>query len=309
MPAASKCPMIRSIVEILAEKGPLTGSELLEETGADGFSVWREARKTPEFILSSVARHYLRLDRRLKELSRISPSIFREFLTYTVIGLEEQKEEIERSSEALSSHIEKVSKEKIELAYEVMCAIGSASDPVFPLEKSVCVIIAGDIVYCMAHDVPRPERSTGKLVRGSDIDLVVVADENIPEHVLKRVDDLIYKEKYKLLVTPHIREEIDYVVKGIDRVKEQLLFDNFGRILACKILQEGTLLYGNSFLFSRIKAMLRESGITERLMEMENSARASRKEAEERLMQLPAESLTEEDRNLFYPADESEEFD
>jgi len=299
----------RSIIEILEKKGPLTGSELIEESGAEGFSVWRKARKSHEIILSSVARHYLRLDRRLKELSRISPSIFREFLTYTVVGLEKQREAIERKCASLSSHIEKVSKEKIELAYEVMCAIGSEADPLFPLEKAVCVIIAGDIVYCMAHDVPRPERSTGKLVRGSDIDLVVVADDGIAEHVIKRIDDLIYQEKYRLLVTPHIREEIDYVVKGIDKVKEQLLFDNFGRILACKILQEGTLLYGNSSLFSRIKAMLKETGLTGRLLEMENCARAFRRQAEERLMQLPLESLTEEDRNLFYPADESEEFD
>jgi hypothetical protein len=301
--------MAESIAEILAERGPLTGSELLEAARADGFSIWREARKTPGIILSSVARRYLRLDRRLKDLSRISPSIFREFLTYTVVGLEEQREAIERRCDALSAHIEKVSKEKIELAYGLMCAIGSSADTVFPLDKAVCVIIAGDIVYCMAHDVPRPERSTGRLVRGSDIDLVVVADENIPEHVLKRVDDLIYKEKYRLLITPHIREEIDYVVKGIDRVREQLLFDNFSHILACKILQEGTLLYGNGFLFSRIKTMLRDSGVTGRLLEMENSARIFRREAEERLMQLPAEDLSEEDRNLFYPADESEEFD
>ncbi len=301
--------MTESIVEILEKKGPLTGSELLEEAKADGFSVWREARKSHEIILSSVARRYLRLDRRLEDLSRISPSIFREFLTYTVIGTEKQREAIERRCASLSSHIEKVSKEKLELAYELMCVIGAAADPSFPLEKIVSVIIAGDIVYCMAHDVQRPERSTGRLVRGSDIDLVIVADEDVPEHVLKRVDELIYREKYRLLIAPHIREEIDYVVKGIERVKEQLLFDNFSRMLACKILQEGTLLYGNGSLFSRIKAMLRDSGVTERLLEMENSARTFRGEAEERLMQLPAESLSELDRNLFYPADESEEFD
>ena len=29
----------------------------------------------------------------------------------------------------------------------------------------------------MAHDVPRPERSTGELVKGSDIDLVVVLED------------------------------------------------------------------------------------------------------------------------------------
>ena len=35
-------------------------------------------------------------------------------------------------------------------------------------------MIAGDVVFEMAHLEPRPESSTGKLVKGSDLDIVVV---------------------------------------------------------------------------------------------------------------------------------------
>jgi hypothetical protein len=45
-------------------------------------------------------------------------------------------------------------------------------------------------------------------------------------------------------MAPHVREEIDYVVKDLDRVREQMRFDTFKRMVACKILQEGIFLYG-----------------------------------------------------------------
>jgi len=39
----------------------------------------------------------------------------------------------------------------------------------------------------MAHDVPRPEMSTGKLVKGPDIDIVVVVDDLFPERLTERL--------------------------------------------------------------------------------------------------------------------------
>jgi hypothetical protein len=300
-------PLKEAIFKTLREKGPLTGGELLSLTGGEGFRLWRACRSLPEINQMSVARRYLRLDKRLSGLSRISPSIYREFLTYTIIGLRGSEGEMEDRTKTLSAHIEAVSKAKVNLAYEVMCAISERAD--FLLDKGMCVIIAGDIVYCMAHDVPRPERSTGRMVRGSDIDMVVVADDHVPERHLTRLDELIYQEKYRILITPHIREEIDYVVKDLNKVREQLGFDTFGRMLACKIMQEGTLLFGSEDLFNRIKTMLRKSGVTHRLEEMERLARDERKAAEERLMDIGFDELSPEERGLFYPSEESEEFE
>ncbi len=116
-------------------------------------------------------------------------------------------------------HIEGVSRAKIALAYNVVSGLSNRLASEVALEEWACFIIAGDIVYNMAHDVDRPERSTGKLVRGSDMDVVVIVDDECREGLLKRIDDTMFEEKYRLLITPHIREEIDYVVKNLSRVK------------------------------------------------------------------------------------------
>ena len=159
----------------------------------------------------TIGRRYLRLDRRVAGYARLSPSVWREFLTYTVVGRREDWEGIEKRAQALIAHTESVSRKKSELAYRVVSALGGRLEALIggPLEG--CFLIAGDIVHNMAHDVPRPERSTGKMVRGSDLDLVVVLADGVPDRLRERLDDAIFQEKHRLLITPHLREEIDYV--------------------------------------------------------------------------------------------------
>jgi len=98
------------------------------------------------------------------------------------------------------------------------------------------------------------------------------------------MDEMIYREKQNVLMTPHLREEMDYVVKDLARVREQMGFDTFKRMVACKILQESTLLFGNQDLFKTIKSMLQEQGITEKLVRMEDQAAIFRRDAEATLL-------------------------
>ena len=179
---------------------------------------------------------------------RDSPSILRSFLTYSVIGLSGLRNRLEERAAQLLSHIEAVSRSKLDVAFQTVSGLASELDGI---EKEACFIIAGDIIYNMAHDVPRPERSTGKLVNGSDMDMVVLVSDDCPESYMNRLDEAIYREKHNLLLAPHLREELDYVVKPFSRVREQVRFDSFSHVLACKILQEGAFLYGNELLFSR----------------------------------------------------------
>jgi len=172
-----------------------------------------------------------------------------------------------------------------------------------------CFILAGDIVYNMAHDVPRPERSTGKLVKGSDLDLVVIVDDLFRKKSIERLDEAIYREKYRLLITPHMREEIDYVVKDLDRVRQQVRFDTYRHMVACKILREGTLLYGSEKIFHQVKSMLKAHGIIEKLNALETWAKTYRKTAEEVLLHEDPDEMREGNLNLFYPSEESEEFE
>jgi hypothetical protein len=169
--------------------------------------------------------------------------------------------------------------------------------------------LAGDIVYNMAHDVPRPERSTGRMVNGSDMDLVVVVDDLCDDDMLRRLDESILKEKLRLLSAPHIREEVDYVVKKLEVVREQVKFNTFKRMLACKILHEGAFLYGNEKLFSTIKELLKKAKIPERLEKLEEKARELRKFSEQYLLTEEISRIKEEDLHHFYPTEESEEFE
>jgi hypothetical protein len=226
-----------------------------------------------------------------------------------VVGIQGTPNPLEQKARKLISHIEEVSRAKLELVYRVVSGLASWFESEWSLDHQVCFIIAGDIVFNMAHDVPRPERSTGKLVTGSDMDLVVIVDDQFPEDMMKRLDDAIYQEKYRLLMTPHLREEIDYIVKKLERVREQVRFDCFRHMVACKILQEGTFLYGSEHLFSTAKALLQEHGVTERLNVLEKRAKAFRKEAEKYLLREDPKKIKEESLCLFYPTEESDEFE
>ncbi len=235
--------------------------------------------------------------------------ILREFLTYSVVGFSRDPFPLSQRVAKIDAHIREVSKGKSELAYNIIAARANRFEQEFPFRDHVCFILAGDIVYNMAHDVPRPERSTGKLVKGSDLDIVIITDDLFPKKTIERLDEAIYREKYRLLITPHLREEIDYVVKDFERVRQQVRFDTYRHMVACKILREGTLLYGSEDLFSTIKEMLRKQGVTEKLNDLENRARIFRRNAERDLLNKDPEKIREDYHDLFYPTEESEEFE
>ena len=301
--------MEKQILALLEKEGPLTGAEVWNHIGGNGLLLWRTCLLSNAVAMGRVGTRYLRLDRRVPGFSRLSPSIFREFLTYCVLGRKEEENAVQEKRRVVQTHIEEVSRAKLDLAYRTMCSLASHLASEISIDEHACFIIAGDIVHAMAHDVPRPERSTGKLVNGSDMDIVVVVPDDFPESTMTRLDDAIFREKHRLLITPHVREEIDYVLKRTARVRKQLKFDTFRHKLACKIMQEGAFLCGSEELFHEIKVLLRESGVAGELEVMERQARVFRKEAEHYLLHEDTKRILEESLSLFYPADESEEFE
>jgi hypothetical protein len=301
--------MEKKIIAVLDDKGPLTGAEMLETLGDDALLLWRACRRSKQVAIQTIGCRYLRLDAKIEGFARLSPSILREFLTYSAIGLTRDQDSVVRKANEIASHIREVSKSKLELAKNIFSTVLSRLENDALIREQACILIAGDIVYDMAHDAPRPERSTGKLVKGSDMDLVVVVDDLFPKELMKRMDEMIYREKQNVLITPHLREEMDYVVKDLARVREQTGFDTFKRMVACKILQESTLIFGNQDLFKTIKSMLQEQGITEKLMKMEDQAAIFRRDAEATLLREDPEKIKNEGLYLFYPTEESEEFE
>jgi len=293
-------------VERLVEQlGPLTGAELQAQTKDEVFDCWKAAMLSSRLAVRKVGARYLRLDRKVDGFARLSPSILREFLTYSAVGLAGDTTALDGKAAEVLAHIQAVSRAKLDLAAGVAARV--ADDP--PPEQRFCVFIAGDVVYEMAHDVPRPERSTGKMVRGSDLDLVVIVDDAAPDALPRQLDESIYQQKYRHLIDPSAREEIDYIVKRFQRLREQAGFDTFKKMVACKILREGVFLHGSRTLFDAAKALLHEHAVTRKLAAMDIDAARLRRDAEQYLLSTDQSVLTGDDLHLFYTADESEEFE
>lgn len=287
----------------------MTGTELHGLLGGDPYLLWKTCMCAPRLTVHNVGKRFLRLDQKVSGFARLSPSIMREFLTYSVIGLANDTEELERRAQELLAHIRQVSKNKRELACGIVAALAGRPAHSGIGDEDLCVVIAGDIVYDMAHDVPRPERSTGKMIQGSDLDLVFILDDRVPDEAMRTLDEAVYREKYRYLINPSMREEIDYIVKKLERVREQAAFDTFKRMIACKILHEGERLYGSDILFQAAKSILAEQGVNEKLATMQQEAESFREKAEEYLLGGHRDRIAEEDRYLFYTAEESEEFE
>jgi len=295
------------VIEIIKENGPLTGAELTPHFDMDPLLLLRECRLSKALTVQIIGSRYLRLDRRIDGFARLSPSILREFLTYSVVGLSDAPVPLNEKADELNKKIEEISRSKCDLAFNIVSSLMTRLE--YGSKEKACFIIAGDIVFNMAHDVPRPERSTGKLVQGSDMDIVVIVKDEDAEHLVARLDEEIYKEKYSLLISPYNKEEIDYIVKSVSKVREQLKFDTFKHMVACKILCEGTFLFGNEELFNSIKQMLMDEGIGDKINTMEERALQFRKKAEERLLGRDPEKALQDNEFLFYPTEESEEFE
>ena len=300
--------MEQEIIDRIKTNGPLTGSEIRGFIPGNDLLLWQTCKTSSNLLVKSVGGRYLRLDQRVKGFARLSPSILREFLTYSVVGLAGQSRLVDKRAQEIYSRIVEVSRSKLELARSFVNDVKTELEDTWPQEQ-VCIILAGDIVYDMAHDVPRPERSTGKLVRGSDIDLVVIVDDRVPENIIQKLDTAIYQKKYRMLITPAINEEIDYVVKKVERVREQVRFDTFKSMVACKILQEGMLIGGDEGFYRGVIHLLQDNGVLEKLDRLLEAAIAFRKQQEDFLAQRHAGQITREDLYFFYPAEESEEFE
>jgi hypothetical protein len=297
------------IVEVLSAHGPQTGSELAEHTRAEIRELWTACKRCSALRFEVVGQRYLRLDRTVEGYARLSPSIRREFQTYTVLGLEAQAARIAERAEQLRRHLSQVNRAKSELALQaVKDAMSTIPDAeAAAILEQACFVLAGDIVYGMAHDVPRPESSTGELVRGSDLDIVIVTDDDLAPARRRALDGAIYKHKHYLLVHPGYREEIDYLIKNLTKLREQLEFRTFESMVACKIMHEGRYLYGSRRIFDRVKALLDEQGIAAALGAMEQRAAAEREQSETVLLAPHLEVADPQILTLFYTREESEE--
>jgi len=296
-----------NLPRLLTTHGPCTGAELLALAGIEVFPLWQACYTQPGIVMQRAGHRYLRLDKRVQGYARLSPSIRREFLTYTVIGTNEQGEAVVARCLAMQQEFARISQYKRGFARDVIQRIVDTHPNRDRLQAHLCCMIAGDVTYGMAHTVERPEPSTGRPVRGSDLDIILVSDEHLTAEEQTSLDEALYREKWNMLVLPQIREEIDYVIKDVARVMAQLQFDNFRHLVACKILHESEFLYGDAALFVRIKHLVDEAGIAQKLAHMEDKAKQEREMTERQLAIDPTVEQMQTWQHLFYTSEEQEE--
>lgn len=296
------------VLRTVSFRGPLTGSQLHDALGAGGLPLWQACVTDPRLAHRVIGRRYVRLDIKLDGYVRLSPSILREFLTYTVVGPSDDPDALDAAADALADHIEQVSRRKLYTARRIMDDITRSflADP--ELAEHFCVAIAGDIVYGMAHDVLRPERSTGILVQGSDLDIVVLVGDDAPEGLATALDEAIYAKKYFYLRNPGFREELDYIVKPVETLRAQSAMTGFHDMVACKVWRESRLLCGDEGVFRAGKQVLEAAGVGDRLDALAREAATARAAHQQRLLTLPIDALHGDDLGLFYTAEESAEF-
>jgi len=295
----------KEITSIINEHGPVTGAMLVEKTGIDVLRLWQLCRKAENISLETVGKRFLRLDRNVEGYARLSPSIRREFLTYTFIGLNNQAEKLQEKVEVFRRETDRISREKRDTAKQsIVATVDIMPEKDIVLAKT-CFILAGDVVYDMSHLVSRPEKSTGEMVRGSDLDIIVVAGDDLDPEISRSLDNYIHKRKHLLLVND--REEIDYLIKSMSRVREQLNFDIFSSMVASKILNEGQFLYGNKDVFQEVKKLVVEYGIPDKLGALEKQAMHNRGLAEAQLLDIDIETESSEYLNLFFTRAEEDE--
>lgn len=293
--------LARSITATLVESGPLTGQLLTRRLTADALSTWQECRRNPVFEMRSIARHYVRLDERLSGWARLSPSIAREFLTYTVVSLREQREAAAHSVATLRETTTAVGREKLELAQSSMLDVRRRCADV--VGTPVAFLIAGDVTYDMAHRAPREEINTGKLVAGSDLDIVAIHADNASADAVQRLDAELTKLKWRLLQQRHQREELDFVVKSLSKAISQLSGGSFRESVASKILLESRFLEGDEVLARDVRAAVETSDIGARVSQLEAFARETRTATEDRLR--GSGQPHNGDLTLFHPVEES----
>lgn len=298
---------LRSAVrDSLAEKGPLLGKELCAlHPNASNLALWQVCFSDLDIQISHFSRYYLRYDITREDHVRLSPSILRDFLSFTLLSLPGQREQVIERQVGLSNHHREVSLEKIRVAQSIL--IGILSDIPQTEHARLCAFIAGDLAYFLGHDEPREVAQTGNLVRGSDIDIIIVEDGLDPDYV-QQIDAAMMNAKGFYLRHPAHRHEVDYICKPIARMYRQFAYGDIHEKIASKIAYESMFLAGSLELYGRIRDEMEMSGAREAIETDFALGLRDRKRAMRALLAADPAKIDADVESLFFFSQERIEF-
>ena len=223
------------IQKILEQYGPQTGSQLSEKLPEfSDIALWRQCYSSPAIRVANCARYYLRYDITRGNELRLSPSILRDFLTFSLVHLTDQMVEIVEAGTKLANRFRTISLSKLSWAREALLQLDDELQQV--LYDHCVVFLSGDIAYYLAHETKRKHSQLGVEINGSDIDIVVVTNRGAPPDQIAKIESQLLTTKKIYLTSPEIREELDFIVKPIETMLGQLAYSDIHQKIASKIL-------------------------------------------------------------------------
>jgi len=297
------------ILKILKRGGPLTGSQLSEKLPEyTDIALWRQCYKSPIIRVTNCARYYLRYDITRGNQLRLSPSILRDYLTFSLIYLPDQMVEIVEIGTRLANQFRKISLQKLSWAREALLQLDDDLQEV--LYNHCVVFLSGDIAYYLAHETKRKHRQLGVEVNGSDIDIVIVTNRGAPPEKIAQIESQLLTIKKVFLTTPNIGEELDFIVKPIETMLGQLSYGDIHEKIASKILYESYFLMGRVDIYQTLMKHLKMSGTWDRIESDFEIALGQRKSTIAKILSLAADASTEDPEvaSLFFASKERLEF-
>lgn len=301
--------LLPEIETILRKHGPQSGSALSERfPDVHPIGLWKLCYGSKNILIQNCARYYLRYDVTRENMLRLSPSILRDFLTFSLIYLPEQGVQSVEAGTRLANRFRRISLRKLSLAREALLRL--PNDLQRELNENCVVFLSGDIAYYLAHDTVRQHDSLNVPIKGSDIDIIIIKNLESNSDKVAQIDAELLKIKRQYLISPNIREELDFIVKPIGRMLDQLSYQDIHQKIATKILYESYFLMGRVDIYQSLMRHLEVSGARKKIESDFEVALTERKQTIAKIMNLSLMQLDKDEnvQSLFYASQERLEF-
>jgi len=213
------------IVRLVRKLGPLTGAELRAEPAAEAFACWKAAMLSNRLTVRRVGTRFLRLDRKVDGYARLSPSILREFLTYSVVGLAEDPAGLDRKADEVLAHVRTVSRAKLALATGLVAG-ERAQVHAEEVALGVLPVPGGAGLHggqLVADPALLQQRLSGVEQRGASVDEYALLEDLAGHHLLEVVEPCLLAQAVEPL-----DDVVDLLPGGrVDEVQVLLLIDGF----------------------------------------------------------------------------------
>lgn len=298
------------VVEVVNAGGPMTGDQLSKAMdGVSPIDLWRVCNQSDFFRIINCARYYLRYDILRDNQLRLSPSILRDFLTFSLIYQPYQRTEALETSVRLANEHRIISRNKIHIARQAILSMDE--DTRNDIAANACIFISGDIAYFLAHSVPRIHPVYETKINGSDIDLLIIYNNHVDQDLISRAEKQMHKFKAVALRDPQIGEEMDFLFKPMSKMFQQLAYRTIHEKIASKILYESFFLFGRMDLYEHLLFELEVTGTKKKIETDFEIALTERKETIRKIFELSSEGDIEFDdeiQSLFFFSQERLEF-